>query len=163
MTDPPRRSVARGVAWVAVASSLVAVLDLAALALILRTWVSMAEFGTDMMLEPVRFASGVVTVVAFPTFSRLRRDRAAVTALLWATVLAQLGLSLVDYLRRVERIPALVVLASIATACVHGQLGGAGAGVRLAVTTVCVLSLGLGLLAWLEGITPRAIARALRR
>ncbi|MBA3455850.1 MAG: oligosaccharide flippase family protein, partial [Deltaproteobacteria bacterium] len=34
----------------------------------------------DMVLEPVRFVSGVVTVVAFPTFARLRRDRAAIAA-----------------------------------------------------------------------------------
>lgn len=230
----------------------------------------------DMVLEPVRFVSGVVTVVAFPTFARLRRDRAAITAqfiafsrqnlvvvllvvgiivvaagdlleslfgieyaiatpaarilavvgvlralghlgpplldgigrpglslryqivaavvmstgflvaahvgtsftaiavawaigyalafaVLWTIVLGQIGVDLRTYLRRVARIPALIVLATTAAACVHCQLGGASAGVRLAVTAAIVLSVGLGLLAWLEGITPKAIARSLRR
>jgi O-antigen/teichoic acid export membrane protein len=31
----------------------------------------------ELVLEPVRFLSGIVTVVAFPTFARLRADRAA--------------------------------------------------------------------------------------
>jgi len=229
----------------------------------------------DMVLEPVRFVSGVVTVVAFPTFARLRRDRAAITAqfiafsrqnlvvvllvvgiivvaagdllealfgieytvatpaarilavvgvlralghlgpplldgvgrpglslryqivatitmstlfvvaahvgtsftaiaiawaigyplafvVLWTTVLGQLGVGLVAYLRRVGRIPVLIAFAAAVAAGVHGQLGG-GPGMRLAVTTAVVLVVGLGLLAWLEGITPRAIARSLRR
>lgn len=41
-----KRSIARGIAWVGLASSLVAVFDLVALALILNFWVSAKEFGT---------------------------------------------------------------------------------------------------------------------
>jgi len=230
----------------------------------------------EMVLEPVRFVSGVVTVVAFPTFARLRRDRAAIAAqfvafsrqnlvvvllvvgiivvaagdlleglfgfeyvvtastarilavvgalralghlgpplldgigrpglslryqlvaagtlstlflvaaqigtsftaiavawavgyplafgVLWATVLTALDLGLIEYMRRIVRIPVLIALAVAAAAYVHSMLGAAGLAVRLAVTTVTVLGLGLGLLAWLEGITPRAVARSLRR
>ncbi len=230
----------------------------------------------DMVLEPVRFVSGVVTVVAFPTFARLRRDRAAITAqfiaftrqnlvvvllvvgiivvaagdlleglfgieyaiatpaarivavvgvlralghlgpplldgigrpglslryqvvaagvmatgflvaaqvgtsftaiaaawaigyplafaVLWATVLGQLDLGVMEYLRQIQGIPVWIVLATTAAACVHGQLDDASAGVRLAVTAAIVLVVGLGFLARFEGITPRAIARSLRR
>ena len=230
----------------------------------------------DMVLEPVRFVSGVVTVVAFPTFARLRHDRAAIAAqfiafcrqnlvivllvvgiivvaaadlleglfgieyvvaapaarilavvgvlralghlgpplldgvglpgltlryqvvatvtlstmfviaanvgtsftaiavawavgyplafaLLWATVLGELGLGVLAYLRRIHRIPAVIALASAAAAGVHSALPDGGAGIRIAVTALTVLGVGLSLLAWLEGITPRAIARSLRR
>ncbi|MEZ4360938.1 MAG: oligosaccharide flippase family protein [Kofleriaceae bacterium] len=34
----------------------------------------------ELVIEPVRFVSEVVTIVAFPTFARLRNDRAAVAA-----------------------------------------------------------------------------------
>ncbi len=84
-------------------------------------------------------------------------------AVLWATVLGQIGVGLVEYLRKVRRIPALIAIAAALAACVHGLLDGAGAGVRLAVTAGIVLTVGLGLLAWLEGITPKAIVRSLRR
>ena len=230
----------------------------------------------DMVLEPVRFMSGVVTVVAFPTFARLRGDRAAIAAqfiafcrqnlvvvllvvgiivvaagdlleglfgieyvvatpaarilalvgvlralghlgpplldgigrpglslryqivaavtlstlfliaaqvgtsftaiavawavgyplafaVLWATVLRQLGLGVVEYVRRIERIPTVIVFATTAAACVHTAIASASVGVRLSVTAIIVLGLGFGLLAWFEGITPRAIARSLRR
>jgi len=230
----------------------------------------------DMVLEPVRFVSGVVTVVAFPTFARLRRDRAALAAqfiafsrqslvvvllvvgiivvgagdllegmfgieyvvaaptarivaivgvlralahlgpplldgigrpglslrfhvlaaallsplfflaahvgtsfmamaiawaigyplafaLLWATVLRELGLGVRAYLRQVQRIPALILVASLTAAGVHTTLSSAGAGLRLTVTAVTVLGVGFGLLAWFEGLTPRAVARSLRQ
>jgi teichuronic acid exporter len=46
MTDVElKRSIARGIAWVGLASSLVAVFDVVALALILNFWVSAKEFG----------------------------------------------------------------------------------------------------------------------
>jgi len=38
-----------------------------------------------------------------------------------------------------------------------------GPGARLAVIAVTVLGVGCGLLAWIEGLTPRAIARSLKR
>lgn len=38
----------------------------------------------ELVLEPVRFVSGVVTTVAFPAFSRLREDRALLTEQLLA-------------------------------------------------------------------------------
>ena len=230
----------------------------------------------DMVLEPVRFVSGVITVVAFPTFARLRRDRAAITAqfiafsrqnlvvvllvvgiivvtagdlleglfgveymiatpaarivaivgvlralghlgpplldgigrpglslryqvvaatvmttgffiaaqvgtsftaisaawaigyplafvVLWATVLGQLQLRAMEYLRQIAGIPVGIVLATTAAACVHSELGGTSAGVRLAVTTAIVLVVGLGFLARFEGVTPSSIARSLRR
>jgi teichuronic acid exporter len=228
----------------------------------------------EMVLEPVRFVSGVVTVVAFPTFARLRRDRAAITAqfiafsrqnlivvllvvgiivvaagdllealfgieytiatpaarilavvgvlralghlgpplldgigrpglslryqvvaaavmstgfviaaqlgtsftaiavawaigyplafaVLWATVLAQIGVGLVEYVRKIARIPVLIAVAAAVAAGVHGEIGGVGA--RLAVTAAIVLTVGLGLLARFEGVTPKAIVRSLRR
>lgn len=231
----------------------------------------------DLVLEPVKFISGVVTVVAFPAFARLRRDRGALAAqfiafsrqnlvvvllvvaiiviaagdlleamfgleyvvaapaarivavvgvlralahlgpplldgigcpglslryqlvaatilstafviagsagtsftavavawavgyplafaLLWITVLGELQIGILAYLRQVERIPAIVVLASATAACVHAAIAPlVGPGLRLAVTAVTVLGVGCGLLAWIEGITPRAIARSLKR
>jgi O-antigen/teichoic acid export membrane protein len=230
----------------------------------------------DMVLEPVRFVSGVVTVVAFPTFARLRRDRAAIASqfiafsrqnlvvvllvvaiivvsaadlleamfgidyavaapaarivavvgvlralghlgpplldgvgrpdlslryqaiaavtlstlfvvathvgddftavavawavgypiafsVLWATVLSELDLGVRAYVHRIERIPAIILLAGTAAACVHRWMPSTGPGARIAVTAVTVLTLGLGLLAWLEGITPRAVVRSLKR
>jgi O-antigen/teichoic acid export membrane protein len=44
------------------------------------TSVGLYRAAKELVIEPVRFVSNVVAVVAFPTFARLRGDRAAVTA-----------------------------------------------------------------------------------
>jgi len=106
-----------------------------------------AQLGTSFMAIAIAWAVGYP--LAF--------------AVLWATVLAALGVGLIEYVRQVARIPALIALAVAVAACVHPLLGAVGPGVRLAVTAVTVLGVGFGLLAWLEGLTPRAVARALRR
>lgn len=54
--DVSKKTIARGIAWVGLAASLVAVLDLVALALILRFWVSAKEFG-DISVVVTSFAA----------------------------------------------------------------------------------------------------------
>jgi len=49
----------------------------------------------ELVLEPVKFVSGVVTVVAFPAFARLRGDRPALVAQLVAFTRQNLAVALV--------------------------------------------------------------------
>lgn len=49
----------------------------------------------ELVLEPVKFVSGVVTVVAFPAFAKLRNDRAALVAQLVAFTRQNLAVVLV--------------------------------------------------------------------
>jgi teichuronic acid exporter len=83
-------------------------------------------------------------------------------AWLTALVLRQLALPLAAYLRSLAAVARWLALAAAIGALVHAAAADLGAGARLAVTAGASLAAGLGLLAVREGISPRAVARALR-
>src|SRR5436190_7764617 len=75
MTDAElKRSIARGIAWVGLASSLVAVFDLVALALILNFWISAKEFGDVSVVVTVFGALQLAAELGLPAAIVGRED-----------------------------------------------------------------------------------------
>ncbi len=91
MTDADlKRSIARGVAWVGLASSLVAVFDLVALALILNFWVSAKEFGDVSVVVTLFAALQLAAELGLPAaiVGREDPDEDRLSTLFWIGILA---------------------------------------------------------------------------
>ncbi len=81
---------------------------------------------------------------------------------LFAMALALLDLPLATYLKRSAGIPAMAVLAMLPGAGVHYLVAGMGPALRLGATAATVAGLFFVLLAYVEGISPRSVVRAIR-
>ncbi len=81
---------------------------------------------------------------------------------LFAMALRLLELPLRQYLRRSMGIPALAAVAMSAAALARWMVVGAPAWVRLGVTTTVMVGIFFVLLAYLEGISPRSVMRAIK-
>ncbi len=112
MTDPDfKRSIARGIAWVGLASSLVALFDLIALALILNFWVSAHEFGAVSVVVTAFGALQLAAELGLPAaiVGREDPDEDRLSTIYWIGILAGLA----QY--------ALVFLAAPFIARAHGE------------------------------------------
>jgi len=91
VTDPDfKRSVARGIAWVGLASSLVALCDLVALALILNFWVSAKEFGDVSVVVTAFGALQLAAELGLPAaiVGREDPDEDRLSTIFWLGLLA---------------------------------------------------------------------------
>ncbi len=106
-----KRSIARGIAWVGLASSLVAVFEFVALALILRFWVSAQEFGAVSVVVTAFAVLGPATELGLPTaiVGRGELDDHRLSSIFWISLLAGTA----QY--------ALVWLAAPYIARIHGE------------------------------------------
>ncbi|HWO22296.1 MAG TPA: oligosaccharide flippase family protein [Kofleriaceae bacterium] len=94
MTEPDfKRSVARGIAWVGLASSLVALFDLVALALILNFWVSAQEFGAVSIVVTAFGALQLAAELGLPAaiVGRADPDDDRLSTIFWIGILAGLA------------------------------------------------------------------------
>jgi len=92
--DPElKRKIARGIAWVGLASSLVAVFDLVALALILNFWVSAEEFGTVSVVVTGFGALQLAAELGLPAaiVGREDPDDDRLSTIFWIGILAGLA------------------------------------------------------------------------
>jgi len=111
MTDRElKRSIARGIAWVGLASSLVAVSDIVALALILNFWVSAREYGEVSVVVTLFSVLQLGAELGLPAaiVGRDDPDEDRLSTIFWAGLLAGAALY------------ALVWLAAPLIARVHG-------------------------------------------
>jgi len=81
---------------------------------------------------------------------------------LFAMALTLLELPLKTYLERAAGIPAMAVLAMLPGAGVHYLIASLHPALRLGITAVTVAGIFFVLLAYVEGISPRSVTRAIR-